>query len=149
VSVIQHAMPIPSEAYSSSRRQYHSTLILAQMRTHFGNVESQCILGVTEVDLYAAGLNFVFGGAQCPGKFVLISLLRLKPEFYGKMVDNSLFLEQTVKEAVHEIGHMLRLKHDRNPSFVMFFSNSIKDTDRKSVEFYDDCHMLVHRALEK
>ena len=35
VSVIQHAMPIPSKAYSSSRRQYHSTLILAQMRTLF------------------------------------------------------------------------------------------------------------------
>ena len=34
-SVIQHAMPVPSEAYSSSRRQYHSTLILAQMRTLF------------------------------------------------------------------------------------------------------------------
>ena len=88
---------------------------------------------MTEVDLYAASLNFVFGEAQCPGKFALISLLRLKPEFYGERADNSLFLERAMKEAVHEVGHMLRLKHDRNPSFVMFFSNSIKDTDQKSV----------------
>jgi archaemetzincin len=147
--LIQPSMPMPSEAYSSSRRQYHSTLLLAQMRTHFGNLEPQYILGVTEVDLYAAGLNFVFGEAQCPGKFAIISLLRLKPEFYGEICDNSLFLARAVKEAVHEVGHVIGLGHCSNPMCVMYFSNSIEDTDRKQVKFCDDCHLLVHRILEK
>jgi len=149
VSLLQTAMPIPGGAYDHSRQQYRSTFILAQISKHFGNVEAQCVLGVTTVDLYAAGLNFVFGEAQCPGKFALISLCRLKPELYGEPASDRLFLERALKEAVHEVGHVIGLGHCQNPLCVMYFSNSIKDTDRKRARFCEDCHLLVHRVAEK
>ena len=148
-TILQTAMPIPGEAYDLSGQQYRSAFILAQMSKHFRNVDAQCVLGVTAVDLYATGLNFVFGEAQCPGKFALISLCRLKPEFYGEPIDSEHFLERALKEAVHEVGHVIGLQHCPNPLCVMFFSNSIEDTDRKRARFCEDCHLLVHRVAEK
>jgi len=148
VILLETVMPIPREAYNSSRQQYHSTNILIKMNHYVKGVEAQYVLGVTEADLYVPNLNFVFGEAQHPGKIALISMLRLKPEFYGESSDNQLFRMRTLKEAVHEIGHALGLGHCPSPLCVMFFSNSIRDTDRKSAKFCDDCHLLVHRVLE-
>jgi archaemetzincin len=149
VAILEMTMPLPSEAYNVSRQQHHSTRILAKMEDYVGVAKADYVLGVTEADLYAPNFNFVFGQAGCPGKVAVISLVRLNPEFYGEPVNTRLFHERALKEAVHEIGHLLGLTHCKNLSCVMFFSNAIKDTDRKGVEFCDDCHVLVHRALEK
>jgi archaemetzincin len=149
VVVLEMAMPLPSKAYNVSRQQHHSTRILAKMEDYVGVAGADYVLGVTEVDLYVPNFNFVFGEAGCPGRVAVISLVRLNPEFYGEAANTRLFQERALKEAVHEIGHQLGLAHCQNPSCVMFFSNAIKDTDRKGVEFCDDCHVLIHRALEK
>jgi len=148
-AVIEKSMPLPRRAYNASRRQYHSTQILTRISEFLQRAGKEYVLGVTEVDLYVPNYNFVFGEAGCPGNVALISLCRLKPEFYGEPPDKQLFQERALKEAVHEIGHVLGVEHCKNPSCVMSFSLSIKDTDRKSARFCDDCHVLIHRAMEK
>jgi archaemetzincin len=84
-------------------------------------------------------VNFVFGEAELSGKAAIISLYRLKPEFYGEPVNQTLFLERAAKEAVHEIGHTLGLTHCSNPSCVMSFSNTIRAVDTKKREFCPKC----------
>lgn len=84
------------------------------------------VLAVTDLDLFADGLNFVFGMAQSPGKAAVVSLHRLR---WG--ADEATFRIRAVKESVHELGHTLGLGHCRNPGCVMHFSNSLADTDRK------------------
>ena len=145
--IIPKTIPIPEKSYNRVRRQYHSSIILAEVRKLSEKTTYNRVLGITEADLYVPQLNFVFGQAECPGKAALISLFRLKPEFYGQKPDMKLFLERTLKEAVHELGHTLGLSHCKNPHCVMFFSNSILDTDRKGATFCKECQKIIERKI--
>ena len=148
-TIVNNVIPIPEEAYNQQRHQYSSTKILIRIGDHLQSLDADRVLGVVEADLYAAGLNFVFGEAECPGKVAVISFCRLRPEFYGHSRDSTLFAERSVKEAVHEVGHTLGLSHCHDSSCVMFFSNSISDTDHKGSSFCDRCFGLVSRRLKR
>jgi len=145
--ILDDEMPMPEDAYDSRRNQFHSSLILAKIHQHSEKVVADRVLGVTDADLYVPHLNFVFGEAECPGRTAIISLHRLKPEFYGHPSNRTLFVERSVKEAVHEVGHTFGLRHCYDPLCVMLFSNSILDTDRKKSTFCEKCRSLVVRCL--
>jgi len=138
-------LAVPKEAYNPARNQHNSSMILSKISEYAIKSEADRILGITDVDLYVPRLNFVFGEAQYLGKAALISLYRLRPESYGKSQNRELFEERAGKEAIHEIGHTLGLGHCKEPNCVMFFSNSILDTDRKKSVFCDSCYLLVRR----
>ena len=146
--ILEDTMPIPRDAYNASRHQYHSSSILAKIQDWVEKSGADRVLGVTEVDLYVPRLNFVFGEAECPGRTAIISLFRLKPEFYGETPDPDIFVERSVKEAVHEVGHTLGLGHCPNSACIMFFSNSIVDTDRKKLAFCERCYPSVVKRLK-
>jgi len=146
-TITNETMEIPKQAYNKLRNQYNSTIIIEEMRRRF--VGEAKFLGITQVDLYVPKLNFVFGEAECPGRIALISLYRLYPEFYGEPPNRELFLERAVKEAVHEVGHTLGLKHCRNPLCVMHFSNSIWDTDTKWPVLCPICTIKLQILLRK
>lgn len=145
--ILDEVMSIRTDAYNKARQQFYSSHILAKINNYVKQTQADRILGVTEVDLYVPRLNFVFGEAKCPGKTAIISLFRLKPEFYGHPANLELFMNRCVKEAVHEIGHTLSLRHCQNPHCVMFFSNSILDTDRKEKTFCEKCYSKVVKLL--
>ncbi|MGQ9514229.1 MAG: archaemetzincin family Zn-dependent metalloprotease [Thermoproteota archaeon] len=124
-----------------SRGQYRSDWFLRLLST-IEKESSEILLGVTELDLYTPGLNYVFGQAELGGN-AIISLCRLRPEFYGLKADEHLLLKRAIKEATHEIGHVLGLGHCTSRNCVMFFSNSIIDTNLKSQRFCKSCSILT------
>lgn len=136
--VIGEALPKPDYAYNRRRRQYHSSPILDNLSKNIPP-DTYRVLGITELDLYVSNLNFIFGQAQMGGRVALISLARLREEFWGRRSDEKLLAERTLKEAVHELGHTLGLEHCPNPKCVMHFSNSLQDTDIKGSWFCPEC----------
>jgi archaemetzincin len=136
--ILKENIEIPQSAFNPKRGQYLSTAILSKLEQINVPKDSK-ILGVTNVDLYVSNLNFVFGEASLAGKTAVISLARLKSEFYGSPPNESLFRQRMVKEAVHELGHTFGLGHCPDKRCVMHFSNSLRDTDIKSDQFCQNC----------
>lgn len=130
--------PLSPLAYNPSRKQYHSTVLLGGLLLRKSK-EYERILGIADVDLYVPELNFVFGEADLSQGVAVISLIRLRQEFYGKSKDESIFIERAIKEAVHELGHTYGLGHCRDVKCVMHFSNSLRDTDIKGKDFCQRC----------
>jgi archaemetzincin len=138
VLIRKEAENLPDEAYDPARRQYLSLPILLRLAENKRG-GGQRILGVMDEDVYTPGLNFIFGQADSAASVSLISLKRLRQDFYGLPPNENLFLERALKEAVHELGHLLNLGHCPDPSCVMHFSNSLADTDRKGHSFCSIC----------
>jgi archaemetzincin len=127
----------PDDAFNKKRNQYSSTAILKAMMEKKAYAVHEKILGITDDDLYVPRLTFVFGEAS--RRVAIISLTRLRNEFYKLPKDQRLFRERILTEAVHELGHTYGLKHCANPHCVMFFSNSLIDTDTKGPAFCQIC----------
>jgi len=135
---ISPPLSIPESVYNSRRQQYHSSYLIGYLKKVLGkNID--LTLGVIDKDLYVPQLNFVFGEAELNGNVAVISLIRLKQEFYDFPENKNIFYQRAVKEAVHEIGHVLGFHHCTNPKCVMFFSNSLSDTDRKGKHPCNNC----------
>jgi archaemetzincin len=135
--VIGKGMPEPDDAYHKKRNQYLSTSILNSMMEQKEVALYEKTLGVVDHDLFVPELNFVFG--QASPKTGVISLTRLRQTFYHLPEDQNLFHQRVLTEAVHELGHTFGLEHCGNSRCVMFFSNSLMDTDRKGSEFCSSC----------
>jgi archaemetzincin len=130
---------VPTEAFDPTRVQYYSPLILKKARHLMEMKKQDKGLAIIDVDLYTEGLNFVFGEAEFGGLLAVISLTRLRQSYYSLPENKAIFTERAIKEAVHELGHLFGLEHCPNPECVMHFSNSLPDTDRKSMSFCAQC----------
>jgi len=131
---------LPESAHNKFRNQYRSNEVLDFLEK---NYEGR-ILGITSEDLYTEGLNFIFGQAKMRGRVALISISRLNPTFFRQPKDNELLERRTIKEAIHEVGHMaFGLGHCNNRECVMSFSNTIGDVDRKTKYLCDMCKMQI------
>jgi len=133
-------LPIPGEAFDPARRQYRAGPLLERLAALPTRAER--ILGVADLDLFAPGLNFIFGQAEVGGR------ARLRPEFWGRPADPQRFRERAAKEAVHELGHTYGLGHCPNPVCVMHFSNTLDETDQKSDRFCGAHEAELLRALQ-
>ena len=135
------SLPVPAD---EDRRQYPGEPFIATLAAARAP-EDGIILGVTNVDLFMPGLNFVFGLADPGSRVAIISLARLYPEFYGQPRNPQLFKDRALKEAIHEIGHILGLGHCPNPACIMHFSNTLADTDRKGPGFCPACNNIIKK----
>jgi archaemetzincin len=129
-----------AQAYNPERKQYLSSKLLASL----GKSErEERVIGIADVDLYVPRLNFVFGEADMVSGTAIVSLCRLRPEYYGLAPDEALFLERATKEIVHELGHTFGLGHCPNNKCVMHFSNGLADTDLKEAHFCNRCRPKI------
>jgi archaemetzincin len=129
-------------ALHAERQQYHSTEILERMRP-LQRPESWRLLGVTDCDLYIPILTFVFGEAEMAGRVAIVSTHRLHQEFYGLPADDSLFGDRLLKEAMHELGHTLDLRHCTDYRCAMAASHAVEWIDLKEAALCAACRERI------
>jgi archaemetzincin len=125
-------------AFSPSRGQYDSTEILKRLAANH-HAGSWRVLGVAGADLYVPILTFVFGEAQLGGDAALVSLHRLRQEFYGLPADPQILAERLLKESLHELGHTAGLHHCPDYRCVMSPAHAVERIDLKLAEFCAAC----------
>jgi len=120
---------IPRVSYNPLRKQYNPEHIINEIAKLNGS-SSESRIGLVDVDIYARGLNFIFGLANPLRGIALVSVYRLS----GPQLE-----ERIAKEVVHEMAHLLGLDHCADPGCVMYFSNTLDDTDQKSKDLCRLC----------
>jgi len=114
------------EAYNSQRNQYNADILLPYL---LKTKKTDAALWVIQKDLYCRGMNFIFGYATYHRGAVL-STYRL---FSLKLIE---------KEAIHEVGHVLGLRHCSNRC-VMRFSNSLWEAKMKPSFLCKNCKRKI------
>jgi archaemetzincin len=129
-------------AADAVRGQYHSSSVLAALPPP---APGRFALVVTEADLYVPVLTFVFGEAQLGGPRAIVSVHRLRDEFYGQPRDEAKLDLRLAKEALHELGHTFGLRHCEDWRCVMASSHAVERLDLKEAQFCRQCAQRIGR----
>jgi archaemetzincin len=140
---VKRGDPLPDPAYALDAKtgQWNSALILKDLIRRVPP-DAVRVLGITQRDLFIPMLSFVFGHAQLNGPAAVISLARLRQEYYRLPASTPLFHHRIMKEAVHELGHTFGLVHCPDPACAMSLSNAIQHVDKKTEELCSNCSVL-------
>jgi archaemetzincin len=135
---VRAPLTVPKSALNSTRGQLFFGSLVARLAAAYETRED-LVLGITEFDLYKTSHQFVFGSSSETQRCAVVSLQRLRSEYYGDQPDENALFQRLLKESVHEIGHALGLKHCYNARCAMYYSNSVFDTDNKHSHFCETC----------
>jgi len=135
---VERTLRVPRTTQNSVRKQMFLNTILTRVSSTPGPIDG-LRLAITDFDLYKTSHQFIFGEGSEEFRTAVISLHRLRSDFYGERADANLLFQRALKESVHDLGHALGLKHCYNARCAMYFSNSIFDTDNKLSHFCETC----------
>ncbi len=135
---ILKGMKMPSEAYNVVRNQFYAQVILAKIERTKANSREK-VIAVCEEDLYLPDDPYVMGWVDRLSGTAVVSLYRIRQEFYGLPEDEGKVYPRLFKEAVHRLAHLFDLTECRNPKCVNYFSQIMLDIDNKSDKFCDIC----------
>lgn len=135
---VERAIAVPRTAVNSARGQMFLSTLTTRVMRHYPDGEGT-ILGLTDFDLYKTSHRYIFGDADEQRRTAVVSLHRLRSEFYGEDADENMLFQRTLKECVHELGHAAGLKHCYNARCAMYYSNSVFETDNKMSHFCEVC----------
>jgi len=138
VKRLKMGIELIKNTFSIKRNQFLASKILKKI-LHYTPIDCLKALGVIDVDIYTPIFTFIFGQSQFGGRASVISLHRLKQDFYSLPSNRNLLMERITKESLHELGHNFGLTHCDSPKCVMHFSNNVLKIDRKEKDFCRSC----------
>jgi archaemetzincin len=138
----------PAYAYDERRMQYNAGTILQKLESGLSK-EYDKVLAVVDVDIFVPILTHAFGEAYQGGRCALVSIYRLMRNADGTAAGESLYLERAAKVALHELGHLLDLRHCMERTCLMRFSGGLEDLDHATFYFCRHCSVFLKDALNK
>ena len=142
---VERTLRVPRTTLNSVRKQMFFNTLVARVAANPAP-ELGVRLAITDFDLYKTSHQFIFGDASEEHRVAVVSLHRLRSEFYGERADPNLLFQRTLKESIHELGHAFGLKHCYNARCAMYYSNSIFETDNKMAHFCEICDRRLSRT---
>jgi archaemetzincin len=139
------ALAEPAGALDERRQQWMSVEFLKVLLS--AAPRRGRILGLTGCDLYIPMLSFLFGQAQLDGAAAVVSVARLRQEFYGLPGDEGILLTRARKESLHELGHTLGLVHCPDRYCAMSLSTNLPQVDIKRDEYCESCSQAARARL--
>ncbi len=139
-------LAMPPDAFDKVRNQFSSVAMLKEL---VARAPADCLrlFALTEKDLFIPMLTFLFGQAQLGGRVALVSLARLRQEFYGMPGNDPLLAVRMAKETLHEVGHTFNLLHCTDAGCAMALSTGIRALDAKHAAFCPACETLLKETL--
>lgn len=130
-AVLNEPLPLPEDSYNFRRNQYDANKILRHLIQERPE-DALAYIGVMNRDLYVEGMNFVFGLGSFDERVGVYSIVRFKG-------DHPTLLKRTLKTMVHEIGHILSMRHCIFYRCVMCGSNSLAESDQRPMHLCPVC----------
>ena len=157
VEILPNNFPLDNSDFRVKRNQYYGTSLLKKFELHIKNKNYPNTLGVLNRDIFSLNKSneptrYVFGIARKiinsdSTRVALISIIRLKEDFYKRRRKKRKERKRILKEAVHELGHTFSLKHCKDYC-VMQYSNSLAEADEKPAKFCQTCSEKLKNSIE-
>ena len=148
--IINKPIPeIPKHLFDGKRNQYQSDHLLSWLQKTLKPSNDTKLLAVCAFDAYFGNYNFCFGEAIIGGRVAAVYLQRLIPQCgNGNNESRTLLQDRLTKEAIHELGHTVGLRHCSLDSCIMYKSKTILDTDNKRRKFCKVCICTLANRIE-
>ncbi|MHC4960193.1 MAG: hypothetical protein ACYTGN_17705 [Planctomycetota bacterium] len=154
VRQVSRALPLPCRLSSdlpveltmlAGRAQGDADALLEQVEALAEPPE--VLVGLTDTDIGHPIFTHFFGRARHHGFGIVVSLARLRPEFYGLPADESVLLRRATLEIIHEFGHCAGLLHCEDHACIMRFAPTVEAIDNRGQWFCAACERQLTPAL--
>jgi len=135
---ILKGMKVPDEAYNVVRGQHYASVVLNKLERVKAN-QREHILGIMEEDIYLPDEPFVIGHSDTVSRTAVLSLFRMRQEFYGLPEDDKKIYTRLFKQAIYHMAPLYDLPACKNPRCVNYFSQDMFDIDNKNEKLCDLC----------
>lgn len=130
-------------------RQILASYFVDQLLPTLLPADAAALVCLTSFDLYPGDTwNYIFGQASLEKRVGVWSLWRLEKKDDGKRAPKELFLDRTLKVAMHETGHMFSMRHCTKYECLMSGTNHLGETDRRPLDTCPECTMKIAWAMK-
>jgi archaemetzincin len=131
-----------------NNRQIRTAFFLDTLLPDMLAPDATALICLTNSDLYLdEQSNFVFGQAALQERVGVYSLYRLRRNTSPRETFD-IFLDRTLKIAMHETGHMFGMLHCTKYECLMSGTNHLAETDRRPLDVCPECMAKVSWGLK-
>lgn len=154
IKLVQYSdtsLPLDETLYNTTEKKYDGSEILRRLSNFHKINDFLSILGLIDKDIKSKRRKYVYGMARTNKKtsstsagfsnepgVAIVSVFRLRENFYSRSENTPLFRRRVLKIAIHELGHSLGIKKCKNEC-IMQCKRSLAGVDEKTLNFCDKC----------
>lgn len=136
----------PTDCYSDQRRQYDAEKLITMLEQR-KNPRLLAVIGVVDADIFLGEKAFVFGVNKPSSGAGLLSLTRLRPDYYGKPADIEKVMQRAVKEAIYHAALAAGIKNCPQKKCILAPGTALWRLDEKSPRFCESCRKKIEEKV--